>query len=100
MLVSILVSPYGWLTDQALVIPALLVGVCRATTREQLGALALASAAMEIAQMAGLGMHSAFYLWTTPFWLGWYWYVSRQAQSVTATDAVGHGGSMAESRPA
>jgi hypothetical protein len=100
MLVSLLVSPYGWLTDQALVIPALLVGVYRATAREQLGALALASAAMEIAQMAGLGMHSAFYLWTTPFWLGWNLYVSRQAQSETATDAEGHGGGMAESRPA
>jgi hypothetical protein len=81
MLVSILVSPYGWLTDQTLVIPALLVGIYRATSREELGALALASAAIEIAQIAGKGMHSAFYLWTTPFWLAWYMYVSIKARS-------------------
>lgn len=87
MLVSILVSPYGWLTDQALVIPALLVGIYRATSREQLGVLALASAFIEIAQMAGKGMHSAFYLWTTPFWLGWYLYVSAKARTARAFDA-------------
>jgi hypothetical protein len=88
MLVSILVSPYGWLTDQTLVIPALLVGVYRATSREQLGALALASAAIEIAQMAILGMHSAFYLWTTPFWLAWYLYVLIKARSASMSDSA------------
>ncbi len=92
MLVSILVSPYGWLTDQALVIPALLVGVYRATSREQLGVLALASAVVEIVQMAGLGMHSAFYLWTTPFWLAWYLQVTIKARSVKVTDAATHDG--------
>jgi hypothetical protein len=86
MLVSIFVSPYGWLTDQTLVIPALLVGIYRATSREQLGILALASAAIEIAQMAGLGMHSAFYLWTTPFWLAWYLQVTIKARSAKAAN--------------
>ncbi|MGD0797355.1 MAG: glycosyltransferase family 87 protein [Acidobacteriaceae bacterium] len=80
MLVSILVSPYGWLTDQTLVIPALLVGIYRASSREELGVLALASAAIEIAQIARPGMHSAFYLWTTPFWLAWYLYVTMKAR--------------------
>jgi Glycosyltransferase family 87 len=81
MLVSILVSPYSWLTDQALLVPALLLGAYRATTRAQLGALALASALIEVAQTAGKGMHSALYLWTTPFWLAWYLYVSSKARS-------------------
>jgi hypothetical protein len=94
MLVSILVSPYGWLTDQALLIPALLVSVYRATSREQLGLLALASAVVEIVQMAGLGMHSAFYLWTTPFWLAWYLYVCMKARSANASCAVMHDGSL------
>jgi hypothetical protein len=95
MLVSVLVSPYGWLTDQALVIPALLVGIYRATSREQLGTLALASATIEIAQTATLGMHSAFYLWTTPFWLGWYLYVCLKARSREMPATAIHDGRVA-----
>ena len=95
MLVSILVSPYGWLTDQTLAIPALLVGIYRATTREQLGTLALASAAIEVAQIACKGMHSAFYLWTTPFWLGWYLWVSANAGAARAFDAEAQGSTIA-----
>jgi hypothetical protein len=95
MLVSILVSPYGWLTDQTLVVPALLVGVYRATSRERLGALALASAAIEIAQIAGKGMHSAFYLWTTPFWLGWYLWVSAKVRDARACDVDAQGSTIA-----
>jgi len=94
MLVSILVSPYGWLTDQTVLIPALLVGVYSATSREQLGTLALASAFIEIAQMAGLGMHSAFYLWTTPFWLAWYLYVCMKARSANTPCTVMHDGGL------
>jgi hypothetical protein len=80
MLVSILASPYAWITDQALLVPALLVGVYRATTRAQLGLLALASAVIEIAQLLGANLHSAPYLWTTPFWLAWFLYVSAKAR--------------------
>jgi hypothetical protein len=81
MLVSILASPYAWITDQALLVPALLVGVYRATSRAQLGLLALASAAIEIAQLLGANLHSALYLWTTPFWLAWFLYVSTKART-------------------
>jgi hypothetical protein len=81
MLVSILASPYAWITDQALLIPALLVGVYRATTRAQLGLLALASATIEIAQLLGANLHSALYLWTTPLWLAWFLYVSAKAHT-------------------
>jgi len=79
MLVSVLVSPYAWLTDQALLVPALLVGAYRATTTSQLAALALVSAFIEVAQIAGSSMHSALYLWIPPFWLAWYLYVSMQS---------------------
>jgi hypothetical protein len=75
MIVSILAGPYSWITDQALLIPALLVGVYRATTRVQLGLLMLASTLIEITPLAGKGMHSALYLWTTPFWFVWFLYV-------------------------
>jgi hypothetical protein len=84
MLVSVMVSPYGWLTDQALLIPALLLGAYRATTRAQLGVLALASAGIETAEMLGKGMHSPMYLATAPLWLAWYLYVSAQSRAEQA----------------
>jgi hypothetical protein len=76
MLVSIFASPYAWITDQAVLIPALMVGVYRATSRAQLCLLAMASATIELAQLLGANLHSALYLWTTPFWLAWHLYVS------------------------
>jgi hypothetical protein len=81
MLVSLFASPYAWITDQAVLIPALLAGVYRATTRAQLGTFALASAAIELAQVLGANLHSAVYLWTTPFWLAWYLYVSAKTHT-------------------
>lgn len=80
MLVSLFASPYAWITDQAILIPALLVGVYRATTRAQLGVLALASAFIECAQLLGANLHSALYLCTAPFWLVWYLYVSARSR--------------------
>jgi hypothetical protein len=53
MLVSIFASPYAWITDQAVLIPALMVGVYRATSRAQLCLLAMASATIELAQLLG-----------------------------------------------
>lgn len=88
MLVSILVAPYEWPTDQALLIPAILVGVYRATSWAQLGILALASAMVEVATLAGIGMHSLLYLWTSPFWLAWYLYVSAKAKSAKPLERI------------
>jgi hypothetical protein len=80
LVVSVFTSPYAWITDQAVLIPALLVGIYRATTRAQLGVLALASAAIELAQIMGANLHSALYLCTAPFWLTWFLYVSAKAR--------------------
>jgi hypothetical protein len=66
-----LVSPYAWLTDQVLAMPALLLAACRASFRS-LVVLALASSAIETAILCGLYLHSAFYLWTQVAWLAWF----------------------------
>lgn len=75
-LVSMLVSPYAWVTDQVLAVPALMWAVHR-TSRGILLPLALASAAIEVAVLCNIYMHSAFYLWTAPAWLAWYLYAAR-----------------------
>jgi hypothetical protein len=81
LLVSIMTAPYAWITDQALLVPAILQGIYLATTRGQLAILALAGAVLEIQMMAGVTMHSILVLWTTVFWISWYLYVASRARS-------------------
>lgn len=76
LLVSVLVSPYAWITDQSLVIPALVAGLYRATNRFEIWIPLVVSAVIEFLPMIGKGMHSALYVWTMPVWLAWYLYVS------------------------
>jgi Glycosyltransferase family 87 len=75
MLVSIFVSPYAWLTDQALAIPALM-RVAYRTSFRSLIALALASSIIELEVLSKVSLHSALYLWTAPVWLAWYFYAA------------------------
>jgi Glycosyltransferase family 87 len=79
MLVSIVVSPYAWMSDQSLLIPALMVGLYRTTSRAQLYVPALVSAYIEIIPLTGQGMHSPLYVWAPPVMLAWFLYVSRKA---------------------
>jgi hypothetical protein len=77
VLVSMLVSPYAWLTDQVLALPALLQAVYR-TSLKCVVPLALAGCVIEIGVLCRIYMHSAFYLWTAPAWLAWVLYVQRR----------------------
>jgi len=78
MLVSILVAPYSWITDQSLLIPALLHGAWRTPSRGLILLLALASAVIEVGIFRGAQpFHSNFYIWTAPAWLAWYLYAVR-----------------------
>src|SRR5258708_32325658 len=78
MLVSVLVAPYTWFTDQAILIPALLHAAYLTRSRSLVAILALASAVIEIGALRGLApTHSALYLWTAPAWLAWCLYALR-----------------------
>jgi hypothetical protein len=78
MLVSVLLAPYTWLMDQAILIPALLHAVYLTRSRSLVAILALASAAIEVGILRGPPvMYSALYLWTAPAWLAWYLYAIR-----------------------
>jgi hypothetical protein len=72
MLVSILAAPYSWLFDQALAIPALLRGAYLTRSRALLGALAIASALIQIEMLSPASLASVVNLWTAPAWLAWY----------------------------
>jgi uncharacterized protein len=80
MLASVLMAPYSWLVDQAILIPALLHAAYLTRSRSLIAIVALASAVIEIGALRGLPlMHSAFYIWTAPAWLTWYLYATKRS---------------------
>jgi hypothetical protein len=76
LLVSMLLAPYAWITDQTLAVPAILLAAYRCSFRNLL-VLALLGSAIEAGILANFSMHSPFYLWTAPAWLVWYLVASR-----------------------
>jgi uncharacterized membrane protein (UPF0127 family) len=88
MLVSVLLAPYSWLMDQAILIPALLHAAYFTRSRNLVAILALASAVIEIGAFRGLPLlHSAAYLWTAPAWLAWYLYATKPSYTTNAYEA-------------
>ena len=83
VMVSILASPYAWLTDQTLVLPAMMLGVYHVNSIGALEVLALASAAIEAELLFGVSLHSAMFLWAAPFWLLWYLFASRSGSVIS-----------------
>jgi uncharacterized membrane protein (UPF0127 family) len=89
MFVSLLVAPYTWLMDQAILIPGLLYAAYLARSRGLLAILGLASAVIEIGIIRGIPLlHSAFYLWTAPAWLAWYLYATKRSYTAKAYDSA------------
>jgi hypothetical protein len=80
LLVSILVAPYAWFTDEAIVLPAILAGLYKASNagRSLLPFGCIAGVAL-IEVLAGVTLPSGFYLWTAPAWLVWYLYAVRKS---------------------
>jgi hypothetical protein len=72
LLVSLVLAPYSWITDQVTAIPALLEGSYR--TRSQLLPVLLAGASVvaEAQLLSGTKLASNWFLWTAPAWLVWY----------------------------
>ncbi len=86
-LVSVLVAPYTWFTDQAILMPALLHAAYLTRSRSLVAILALASAVIEVGIFRGLPpLHSAFYIWTVPAWLAWYLYATRSSYETKVND--------------
>lgn len=82
ILVSVLAAPYSWLSDQVIVIPALLQGAYAMSSRAPVAVLALLSLIVEAFLIANMGNASAFYYWTiwaAPAWLLWYLFATYTA---------------------
>lgn len=78
VLVGVLCAPYAWLTDEAVLLPAILIGVYRAREiRHSLIPIALFVAVALVELYANVRITSWYYTWTTPAWLGWFLYATR-----------------------
>ncbi len=86
LLVSVLVAPYAWFTDESILLPAILAGLYTASNagRSLLPFGCIAGVAL-IEVLAGVNFPSGFYIWTAPAWLAWYLYTVRAASSNVAT---------------
>jgi hypothetical protein len=72
MLVSVLAAPYSWVTDQAVLLPAVLGAVYATGKRVPvLTAFAVIEAAMIVLLVRVPALPSPAYLWTAPVWLLW-----------------------------
>lgn len=87
MLVSLLVVPFGWIFDQSLAMPAVMLGAARNSSRLLLAALAAMYLLVEV-QMGYLDLHSKAYLWAAPAWLAWFLVARAASRPVAATPAA------------
>jgi hypothetical protein len=77
LLVGAVCTPYGFLPDESLLLPAILAGVFRgAGLHRSLWPLAVIAGAALVEVMMGAEIVSRAYLWTTPAWLCWYLYAT------------------------
>jgi hypothetical protein len=79
LLVGVMCAPYAWLTDEAVLLPAMLFGVYRAIeNRRSLLPILLINAIALAEIFAGLGITAWYYTWTTPAWLAWYLFATHR----------------------
>src|SRR5205085_7338469 len=86
MVVSILTTPYGWLTDEVVLLPAILfAAMCifarkqklRITTKIVLAIFGFLNWIMLLLVASQIPLQSGVYFWSSLLWLGWYFYGRR-----------------------
>jgi hypothetical protein len=77
LVVSDVCAPYGYFTDECILLPFVLAGLyAAAELKRSLVPLALIDAAAIIEVYAQVNIISPYYLWTVPAWVGWYLYAT------------------------
>lgn len=78
LVVSIVCAPYSWISDQCLLLPAVLTALYAAGRRHRaLAAFLLIDAVMLVQTFQLPSMTSWWFAWTAPAWLVWYLYAMR-----------------------
>ena len=80
LLVARLCAPYAWFSDEAIILPAVMIALLHARKRHGVLWLSAAIAAVELAQVfKRMDMKNYAYAWTAPAWLAWYLYATRDS---------------------
>ncbi|MGB0051494.1 MAG: hypothetical protein WBQ02_04600, partial [Terracidiphilus sp.] len=87
VLVSLLVAPFGWIFDQSLALPAVMVGATRTRSKLLLSLLAIIYMLIEI-QINHFDLHSPSYLWIAPAWIIWYLFAIASTRETAALQIV------------
>jgi len=83
MVVSILTTPYGWLTDEVVLMPAMVFAAVailggkkkiRVTTRIALGIFAVLNWILLVLLALHIPLQLGFYFWSSLLWFAWYLY--------------------------
>jgi hypothetical protein len=83
LLVAAVCTPYGFLTDECMLLPAVLAGVYAAVERKRsLIPIALIAGGALIELLVGVEMKTPYFMWTTPAWLAWYLWATRWGKEI------------------
>jgi hypothetical protein len=89
LLVSAACTPYAWISDEAILFPAVLAALYQAiNSGRSLIPLGLFWGVALVEVLAEVKMTSPFYLWTVPAWLAWYLYATMGKNIPDATAKV------------
>jgi Glycosyltransferase family 87 len=74
LLVSVMCAPYCWITDEAVLLPAIVTGLYWAVKSRRLVLLLGLVAGIALIEFfaANVEITTLYYLWTTPAWLAWF----------------------------
>jgi hypothetical protein len=87
LLAGAVCTPFGWFTDESMLLPTVLAGLYRAeSSRRSIWPLALIAGIALIEVIAIVPLTSKFYLWTTPAWLAWYLYATERLTLISKAD--------------
>jgi len=77
LFISDVCAPYGFFTDECILLPFILAGLYRARNLDRAFILLMViNGAALIEVLTKVNIISPYYLWTTPAWLGWYLYAT------------------------
>lgn len=84
LLVSDLCAPYGYFTDECILLPFILAGLYHAVRLQRsILVLAVINLAALIEVFSDVNIISPWYLWTVPAWFTWYFYSTRKRPAST-----------------
>lgn len=92
LLVSVACAPYAWITDESVLLPAILAAIYRAEdSGRSLLPFGLITGAALAELLRGIWMTTPYFVWTTPAWIAWYLYASHGGSRTESTAVSGEG---------